>query len=387
MPVVKRLQAPTAAKTLPPFDQRPHLKELDWLMLAVVGLCCLGLLMSVSIVGATDNTPLTVMRAQGSKLLVGLVAFLVCALVPLELVRRLAVPLFGLGVVVCATTRLFFAPLNYAYRWVSFGGHSFQPVELARFALVIVTADLLARSGEHVRSFRRGFLPVMGCAMLLAGALMPQPDHGNAILVICLSACTALIAGVRFTHFFSIAIGGVALVVWQGLRHPYVWGRLSSFLDVRPGTQVGQGLVAMAAGGPFGRGLGQGWMKMGFVPEAQNDFVFAIIGEEFGYVGSLLVLTLFSVIGYVGYRLVLAMRDPFLRLLVCGFVLLICMQAAMNLMVVSGWAPAKGIDLPFVSTGGSSLVFFLAAVGLIGNAARTDFASAASSVSVASGRV
>jgi cell division protein FtsW len=114
-------------------------------------------------------------------------------------------------------------------------------------------------------------------------------------------------------------------------------------------------------------------MKMGFVAEAQNDFVFAVVGEELGYLGSLFVLALFCVLGTVGYRLVLKMRDPFLRWLVCGYSLMLCMQAAINLLVVSGWAPAKGIDLPFVSTGGTSLLFCLGAVGLIGNAARSDF--------------
>jgi cell division protein FtsW len=113
-------------------------------------------------------------------------------------------------------------------------------------------------------------------------------------------------------------------------------------------------------------------MKMGYVPEAHNDFVFAIIGEELGYVGSLAVLAAYTLFGYVCYRLVCKVRDPFLRYVVCGYALMICMQAAANLLVVSGWAPAKGIDLPFVSTGGTSLMFCLGAVGLIGNAARTD---------------
>lgn len=362
------------------------MRELDWLMLAVVGLCCLGLMMSVSIVGAAESTPLQVMRAQGSKLLVGLVAFLVCALVPLARIRRLAPYLFGFGVLLCATTRLFFEHRNYAFRWVTLGSQSFQPVELARFCLVILSADLLARAGLRVHTFKHGLLPSVGCAAVLACALLLQPDHGNAILVVVLTSCMALVAGVRFLHFTALAIGGLAMIGVQAIRHPYVVGRLTNFLDVTSGSQVGQGLVALASGGAFGRGLGEGWMKMGFVPEAQNDFVFAIIGEEFGFVGSLLVLALYSIIGFVGYRLVLSMKDPFLRFMVCGFVLLICLQAAMNLMVVSGWAPAKGIDLPFVSTGGTSLVFFLAAVGLIGNAARTDFASA-TSVSVSSGRM
>jgi len=158
-------------------------------------------------------------------------------------------------------------------------------------------------------------------------------------------------------------------------------------MNVSPRSQVGQSLVAIASGGPFGRGLGEGWMKMGFVPEAENDFVFAVVAEELGFVGSLLVLSLYTVLGVMCYRLVCRIGDPFLRLLVCGFALMLLMQASVNLLVVSGWAPAKGIDLPFVSTGGTSLFFCLCAVGLIGNAARTDLGGAIPSTSVKPGRV
>ena len=113
-------------------------------------------------------------------------------------------------------------------------------------------------------------------------------------------------------------------------------------------------------------------MKMNYVPEAHNDFVFAIIAEEFGFLGTLFVLGAYSAFGYLCYRLVVQVRDPFLRYAVCGYALMICLQASVNLLVVSGLAPAKGIDLPFVSTGGTSLLICLAAVGLIGNAVRTD---------------
>jgi cell division protein FtsW len=131
-------------------------------------------------------------------------------------------------------------------------------------------------------------------------------------------------------------------------------------------------MVAISSGGLVGQGLGNGWMKMGFVPEAQNDFVFAIIGEELGLLGSFLVLFLYTTVGVMGLRLVLRCKDRFLRSLVFGFIVAICTQASINLLVVTGLAPAKGIDLPFLSSGGTSLVVYLAAVGLIGNAVRAD---------------
>ena len=149
--------------------------------------------------------------------------------------------------------------------------------------------------------------------------------------------------------------------------------RLTGFLEPEIGGQVfqSQGRDRLRWSASV-EGLGNGWMKLGFVPEAQNDFVFAIIGEELGLLGSLIVLFLYTSIAVMGLRLVLRCRDRFLRSIVFGFVAAICIQTSINLLVVTGLAPAKGIDLPFLSSGGTSMVVYLAAVGLIGNAARAD---------------
>lgn len=372
---------PHAARRVGATDDPNHLRELDWLMLVTVALCCLGLVMAVSVRGSqVEVGPLLVMKQQGIKLLVGVVAFLVAALVPMTLVRRAAVPLFLAATACCLLVPLVGTEVKGACRWVRIGTYTFQPVEPARFFMVIAVSWLLARAGRGVKSFRAGFLPAIGCALLLAGALAAQPDHGNALLVLVLASCLALVAGVRFLHFVPFAVAGIAALALVATRHDYVRGRITEFLQTRPDSQVGLGLIAVGSGGVLGRGLGQGWMKMDFVPEAHNDFVFAIVAEELGYVGSLFVLGAFTAFGVVAYRLVGKVRDPFLRYVVCGYALMVCMQAAANLLVVSGWAPAKGIDLPFVSTGGTSLMFCLAAVGLIGNAARTDRAGGFSDI-------
>lgn len=364
-----------------------HVRELDWIMLAVVGLCCLGLVMAVSILGADAKIgPMVAMKRQGIELLAAMLGFLLMALVPMSLVRRAAMPAFVLAALLCYSTRFIADDWNGAYRWIQLGRFQFQPVEAARFALVVFTAHLLAKAGRDLQTFWKGFLPPMLATGFLVGALFLQPDHGSALICCALVASMSLIAGVRLAHFLPWCLAGLAGFAAIAMRHDYVNTRLTSFLDVAP-YQVRQSLVAIAAGGPFGQGLGEGWMKMGFVPEAENDFVFAVVAEELGFVGSLLVLVLYSVLGVMGYRLTCRIRDPFLRYVVCGFVLMLCMQAAVNLLVVSGWAPAKGIDLPFVSTGGTSLLFCLAAVGLIGNAARTDLGGADSPISTTPGRV
>ncbi|MBL8753987.1 MAG: cell division protein FtsW [Planctomycetes bacterium] len=355
--------------------QAAHLRELDWLMLVTVALCCLGLVMAVSVRGShVDLGPMRVMKEQGSKVLAGLVAFMLAALVPLRLIRRWALPGFFVAALCCLLPRLLGDKVNGAYRWIEIGSFQFQPVEPARFCMVLAVASMLAKAGSGITAFRTGFLPAMGVALLLVGVLATQPDNGNALIVLGLAAVLSLVAGVRFLWFVPVGLLGLCGLSVMALQHDYVRERLTGFLDTRADSQVGLGLIAVGSGGLFGRGLGQGWMKMGYVPEAHNDFVFAIVAEEFGYFGSLFVLVAFTAFGVIVYRLVTRVRDPFLRYLVCGFGLMICFQAAANLLVVSGWAPAKGIDLPFVSTGGTSLMFCLAAVGLIGNAARADAA-------------
>jgi cell division protein FtsW len=199
-----------------------------------------------------------------------------------------------------------------------------------------------------------------------------QPDNGNALIVLFLASALSMIAGVPFRFFLPCGLAVLAGLAYVAMQHEYVRNRISDLGATRADGQVGLGLIAVGSGGLFGRGLGQGWMKMNYVPEAHNDFVFAIVAEEFGFLGSAFVIGGFVLFGVMSYRLICATRDPFLRYLICGYSFMICSQAAANLLVVSGWAPAKGIDLPFVSTGGTSLMFCLAAVGLIGNAARSD---------------
>jgi cell division protein FtsW len=359
----------------------PHLRELDWLMLVVVALCCLGLVMAVSVRGSqVDIGPLRVMKEQGGKVLAGLVTFLVAALTPMHVVRRFALPAFFVATACCLLPHVVSRDVNGAARWIHVGSFQFQPVEPARFFLVLAVSWLLARAGSGIASFRSGFLPAMGITLLLVAALASQPDNGNALLVLGLASTLALVAGVRIVWFVPVAALGLCGLAFSALQHDYVRGRLADLMSTRPDSQVGLGLIAVGSGGLLGRGLGQGWMKMNYVPEAHNDFVFAIVAEEFGYLGSLFVLASFTTFGVVCYRLVCKVRDPFLRYVVCGYALMVCMQAAANLLVVSGWAPAKGIDLPFVSTGGTSLMFCLGAVGLIGNAARSDRAGTFSTV-------
>ena len=342
-------------------------------MCSVLCLSCLGLVMAVSIQAfRPEGSTLVALESQSWKLLAGVVAFLVCALVPLTVLKRSAWGLFLLGAGLIYAAAALGPTRNGAQRWIAFEQYSFQPVELGRLALVVVTAALIARAGQRIGEFREGFVSTLVPGVIMAVGLALQPDLGNAMLNLTVVVCMAMVAGIALRWFLVAGIVFIPAIAIAIMARGYAAGRISSFLSQDPPYQVQQSLLAMSSGGVAGQGLGAGWMKMGFVPEAHNDFVFAVIGEEFGLIGLILVLGLYCLIGYVGLRLVLQIRDPFCRFIVLGCTMAVCIQAFINMLVTTGMVPAKGIDLPMVSSGGTNLMASLGAIGLIGNAARTD---------------
>ena len=210
-------------------------RQLDWLMLAVVCLCCTGLVMAVSVQSLRpDSGALPAMKLQGAKLVAGLVAFLVCASVPMALLRRFAVPIFSLAAIMVFATIL--GPeLNGAQRWLWVGRLTFQPVEFARLALIVATAALLARAGGHVREFRSGFMAVMWPAGVLALGLVLQPDHGNALLCVMLAVAIGLAGGVAVWWFAAAAIPLIPALVLAVMSHDYAIARVTHFLSAEPG--------------------------------------------------------------------------------------------------------------------------------------------------------
>ena len=352
-----------------------RVRELDWLMLAVVCLCCLGIVMAVSVQSVEPRGhALLAMKSQGTKLVAGIVLFIACAAVPLEFVRRKAIGLFVLTTGAVFAAALFGPEWNGAQRWISIGGRSVQPVDFARIGLVLITAAMIARAGDRIGEFRRGLVCVLAPTLLLTAGLFLQPDNGNGLLCIALGVAMALSAGVALRWMGLLAALGLPLLPMIVAKHDYVLDRLTKFWHEEPIYQVRQSVTAIETGGLLGVGVGDSYRKLGYVPEAHNDFVFSIVGEELGFLGSASVVALYIVIGVVGCRLAMRTVDPFHRYIVFGCSVAICAQAAINLLVTTGLAPAKGIDLPFVSAGGTNLVASLGAIGLIGNAVRSDLA-------------
>ena len=265
-----------------------------------------------------------------------------------------------------------------ARRWLSVGpaelGLSFQPSELAKLGLVIFLAAFLAGRWRDVRSFRRGTLPACGLVGLFV-ALVGIEDFGTAALLGGVGAAMLLVGGVRRSHLAMLGLPGIAAMGYLIYREPYRMERLTTFLDIwkdprGAGYHPIQSLVTIASGGLTGRGLGAGVQKYGYLPEARSDFIFSVICEEAGLLGAAVVIGLFVVLLWLGWRAVTSEVSPFARLLAFGVTTLITLQAVINIAVVTVCAPTKGISLPFVSAGGSGVIFLGFAAGLLVSAAR-----------------
>jgi cell division protein FtsW len=262
-----------------------------------------------------------------------------------------------------------------ARRWFDLGGLSFQPSEFAKLALVVALAWYGERCGRRMGGCWRGVV-LPGLAIgLVVGLIFAEPDVGSALVLSAVSGAVLLLAGIRLRYLLPPALVGVFVVGLFIYHNPVRSGRIYSWLHVEEtkggkGLQAYQAKVALGSGGPTGRGLGDSREKMGYLPAHQTDFIFAIIGEELGLVGTALVLVAFIAILMSGLFIAWNASDTFGLLLGCGISFLIAFQAIVNIGVVTSALPNKGLPLPFISRGGSNLLMILAGVGLLLSIAR-----------------
>jgi cell division protein FtsW len=286
--------------------------------------------------------------------------------------RRLCLPLLvvTVGLLVLVLHPAFGTVAGGSARWIELGPVTVQPSEPAKLVMITFTAALLARRWRKLGELRQLAVPLVPITAVVCGLILLQPDMGTAMILVVSVGVLAFVAGARPRHLvvgaLSLATVGFGLMYVEGYR----WARFTSFLDPwadpqGTGYQTIQSLVALTTGGPFGVGLGAGRQKWSTLPNAHTDFIFAIIGEELGLVGALVVLTLFGTLVYAGVRIAMRAPDAFGRLLAGGIVAWFGVQALVNLGAVTGLLPITGVPLPFVSFGGSSLVVSLAAVGIL----------------------
>ena len=289
-------------------------------------------------------------------------------LVPLMLIINFvllaAVFIPGLGVEV-----------NEATRWIALGGLTLQPSEFTKLALVIFTAYYLSKKNVNMKNFwQSSFIPlsVMGASFLL---ILAQPDLGTAVALALVTGVIIFVAGIPMGHLFGLMLVSFPMVFYLALSEPYRMRRIFSFMDpwadpLYSGYHIIQSLYALGPGGLFGVGLGRSRQKLYYLPEPQNDFIFAIIGEELGFIGAFTVMMLFFILIWRGLKTSITAPDAFGSLLAAGIISIVGAQALINIGVVTGSIPVTGINLPFISAGGSSLFFTMFAMGILMNISR-----------------
>ncbi|EOD01260.1 stage V sporulation protein E [Caldisalinibacter kiritimatiensis] len=278
-----------------------------------------------------------------------------------------------------ALSFLIFTPLgveiNGAKRWINLGFTTFQPSEAMKLGSIIYLTSFLARKKEKIKSFKKGLLPSLVIIGISCGAIVIQKDLSTSATLGLSLMAILFIAGMRKLHIAIMGILGTAGVAFAIYLEPFRLKRIIAFLDPFKyidtiGWQVVQSLYALGSGGVFGLGLGKSRQKFFYIPEPYNDFIFAIIGEELGFIGCVTVIILFLIVIWRGIRIAINIDDLFGCLLAAGIVSLITVQAIIHIAVVTSSMPPTGIPLPFVSYGGTSLLVFMSAVGILLNISR-----------------
>jgi cell division protein FtsW len=262
--------------------------------------------------------------------------------------------------------------INGTRRWIRLGPVSFQPVELAKLALVVYLAAFLARKRGELDDFRTGALPPLLVGGLLAALVLVQPDLGNCMTLIVLTFGLLYLAGSPIKHLAWVAAPALPLIVLAVWMAPYRMRRITAFMDPwgdprGSGFQIIQSWLALGNGGLVGQGIGGSRQKLFYLPESHTDFIFAIVGEELGFVGAVAVVALFAVLVWRGLRIGLRAPDAFGAYLALGITVLLATQTIVNLGVVTGLLPTKGLPLPFISFGGSALLMTMLATGMLLN--------------------
>ena len=259
-----------------------------------------------------------------------------------------------------------------ANRWIQLGSFSFQPSEMLKLSLVLYLAAWLESRNERVKDFYEGLVPFLAIIALVSFLLEKQPDMGTLGVIILIAISIFFVSGAKISHLVLIGASGLAALLLLIKMEAYRMNRFLVFLhpEVDPrgiGYQINQALLAIGSGGIFGLGLGHSFQKFNYLPEPVGDSIFAIIGEELGLVGAMALVILFIFFALRGLRIAKNIEDTFARLVVCGIVAWVAAQAFINISAISGLIPLTGIPLPFISYGGTSLIFLMVAMGILLN--------------------
>lgn len=309
----------------------------------------------------------------------GIIAMFIASYVDYHIYRRLVFWIFGASFLLLAAVPFIGTDLGtIAKRWIAIGSFTFQPSEIMKFAIIVLFAHLISLHYKRMGTFTYGVIPFAICLMAVAGLMMLQPHLSGTVLLFAIGFIMMFVGGTKLRYFMGlIACGGAgvaAIVVFKGAD--YITGRLKFWLDpfaadIQSETwQIVQSLVAIGSGGLMGRGIGMSRQKYLYLPEPQNDFIFAIICEELGLIGALMVIVLFIMFALRGFSIASKAPDKFGYMLGVGLTVQILIQAILNIGVVTSTIPNTGISLPFFSYGGTALLMQLGQMGILLNLSR-----------------
>jgi len=353
------------------------LKSDKLLFIAALLLVCTGIVMvySASAVIAMERfqQPYLFLFKQAAWVLIGVSLLPIVMRIDYRCYRQPVVIWTGLAVVVVALVAvLFVPPVKGASRWLGIGPLGVQPSELAKIAIIIFTAALLERRMDRIDEVSYSLLPIGVVTGIIVGLILVEPDLGTAVSVLVIAGVMVFAAGVSYRYVFGLILVSLPALYFVVMATEYRRQRVLGFLDpwndpLGRGFQMIQSMIAVGTGGFFGRGLMGGVQKLFYLPEPHNDFIYAVIAEELGLLGATTVLVCFCVITWRGLRTATRAPDRFGAFLAVGLTAMIAFQAFFNISVVLGLAPTKGIPLPFVSAGGSSLLINLLGMAMLLN--------------------
>lgn len=355
-----------------PRTQRPDLV----IFIAALGLVVLGL---VAVFSASYSTgmqrfqdPYYYIKRQLIGAVLALSLLFLLQRVDYRLLRPLALPGLALSFFLLILVLLVGAEAGGSRAWLNLGLIRFQPAEVVKLAMVNFTAAFIAYKKDGMRRFWSGLIPPLLVLAAIFGLIMLQPDFGTAVAIAGTVLIMLFAGGANLGHLAGIGLSGVPVLVALVLSRPYRLRRITSFLNpwedpLDSGWNIIQSLLAIGSGGLFGLGLGAGRQKFAYLPEQHTDFIFSVIGEELGFVGTAAVVTLFFILAWRGFRTALLAPDLYGSMLAVGLTSMLVFQAMLNIGVATGSLPVTGITLPFVSFGSTSLVVSLSAVGVLLN--------------------
>ncbi|MDP4114848.1 MAG: putative peptidoglycan glycosyltransferase FtsW [Bacteroidota bacterium] len=334
-------------------------------------LLAIGLIIVMSASSTFSETKFdSTFRMFGShvaKVAIGIICLLACTFIDYRLYKKIIKVGFLATVVLLVITLFIASNVKGAGRWIHLGFFTFQPSDIAKYALIMYLAALIERKGDDIKDLKKGFLPCLVWILLVAGLVIIQPNVSNGALILGISLIVLFVGNAQWKHVAITGVIGIACIALVILVYPHARARISSFISPENNHQVQQAIIGLGSGGLQGVGVGHSRQNNLFLPESYGDFIFAICGEELGFIGSILIMSLFVLFFFLGLVIAKKAPDKFGQILAFGISFTILVYACVNMAVASGAFPTTGLPLPFISYGGTSTFVVCGATGILIN--------------------